>query len=962
MKKIYAAVIALFLSFTASAQFPELVVNSMTSPLSGSGLTASEPIMIEIFNYGSSINPGDSIICSYSINGGAWVSETFDLPSGMSASINYTFVNEADLSALGAYNFKIAVHHLNELNPFNDTLTANVYHYNTATLTGVISPTVVQDQSNFVEIHGVLTDFFTYELVYFINGNDTLVPTNITPPDFPTILSITLEVPCSKPQGMYDLHVKTTTDGWMQLTDAIEVVSSISTSPYVYDPSCHNDTTGSIDPYPYGGSQSFSYSWSNGSTSPYINNLPAGSYSVTITDDITGCFLTENYTLINPPLLVVDFNKIDPDCGQTNGMAWVSVSGGGTPYDVYWGPGEVFDDTLTGMEANIPYSVEVNDGYGCYFTYSFELFEQLTLDVTSTQVLCGDLDGTASLSIANGVAPFSVLWSNGDNGMTTDSLSNGSYFVQVSDANSCYGSMAFQVLGTDGPQIAAVDVLNPTCGSNPNGSIDITVTGGDLPYTFVWSNGSVSEDLSNVPSGTYQVTVTDAGGCSVAQCFSINDENIFRYDGFYAAIEPDCGGGTNGEVAVFTFGGVEPYAIQWDAAAGNQTDFYAVGLSAGFYSFVITDATGCSDSASISLSEYGSGYYYTDNYVNGTCGSNDASIEITPSGGFGPNYTVVWDGNITSEDLYNAQPGIHQLSITDNGGCEANFHVFLYSDSPLTEEICIVTVDTLTGMNLVVWQKDAATNISHYNIYRETCGPNGFEFVGSVPYDSLSQFIDYGADAKVQSWKYRIAVVDDCGNESEFSDLHKTIHMSADRTAGTSVDLSWDEYLGFSFTEQIIWRHHSSTGWMIIDTVPSTQFSYTDLTPPNVDSSEYFIEVYAPATCVADRAINHNSTRSNRGTVAAPFNSITEDYTIQQLFVYPNPSNGIFNLNMSSVQNEEASLYVYDLSGRLVMSRRLNIHSGNNNYQLNLSEFGNGIYQIVLSGEKTQYRARIAKQ
>ncbi|MBX7093434.1 MAG: T9SS type A sorting domain-containing protein [Flavobacteriales bacterium] len=968
MKKSGLLLVSLFISVWGFAQ-TDLFFTSYNTPVSGVNLTSSEQVSVEIYNGGpNTVLTGEIITFYYSINGGAPVMEQFTLTSDLFAYYYqpFTFSTTADLSAYATYDIDVWLTYP------NDTYTANDSSLNHLVINGS-SPFIVPNPadtfylgttSNYFSFYGAGTDFLSYQSVYFIHTStsDTLFP-SITPPDFPDNISGYFDISCTKAVGAYDVYITTSTDGLLTYAGGVYVKNGVDLGLWFNNPHCHGENTGyaSIYPYSYSGAQTFTVSWSTGDTVYNVNNLFPGTYTVDVTD-ANGCSNSGNFTLVDPPVFDAVLHKIDSDCGQNNGIAWVEAIGGTAPFDFWWDWFEYNGDTLSNIGPG-SYGVTAYDVYGCAINLTANIFDALTLDVTSTSTTCGNPSAIANLTVLNGTSPYDITWSNGDIGFSADSLAPGLYQVIASDANSCQGSLSFQVTGTDAPNISNSVVNQPTCSTNPNGSIDLTITGGVAPFSFQWSNGTTTEDQNNLTPGTYQVIVTDATGCMVGQCFSINDQNMFRQDGYYAQLA-SCGL-NDAEVWAYSFGGVQPVSYQWSANAGGQTTQNATLLGAGFYSVILTDATGCTDTMNVSVSSGGFGPYYgMDTYVNATCGGNDGEISITPQGGSGIYTSVVWDGTNNNEDLLNANSGWHTLSITDDLGCQGNYHVFLESNIVAGQDICLVTVDTLTGMNLVVWQKDmSATNIDHYNIYRETCELNGFEFVGAVDYDSLSQFIDYGANAMVQSWKYVMTAVDDCGNESDFSPVHKTIHLFADRTQTTSVDLSWDSYIGFGFTEQIIWRHHYTTGWVIIDTVPATQFTYTDVNTPNVDSSEYFIEVYAPATCVSDRAVNHNSTRSNRNTVAAPNNSSVGELLMEgNMLVYPNPSTGLFNLNLSMNRSEAVQVQVFDMSGKLVFNRKLNFNAGNSNYLLDLNAEGNGIYQVVITGSEQQFKSRIIKQ
>jgi hypothetical protein len=692
----------------------------------------------------------------------------------------------------------------------------------------------------------------------------------------------------------------------------------------------------------------------------YLNNLGPGDYIFHIQDTTAsgaGCYLTDTVTFIDPTPLVATIDKIDANCGSFDGIVWASVTGGGGNYDFFWNWNEASGDTLSGMGPGY-YEVYIDDAFGCQTSIGIDLYEQLTLQVGTASTLCGVNDGTATVTLLNGTAPFDIQWSNGDFGNGADSLAPGVYNVMAIDNGGCSGSAVFTIVGANGPQITSVNVTPPSCGSNPNGAIDINVSGGSAPYVYLWSNGATTQDISGLSAGTYQVFIEDANGCSFGQCVQVSEGDNFRIDYIYTYSPSSCGLNNGGLEAITAFG-TEPIDIQWSSNAGGQTGSYITNLAPGFYYAIATDATGCRDSSAINLSDFDAADWMYVNDTPGTCGNSDASIDVYADGPHGGPYTLIWDGTINSEDLTNAEPGFHGLQITDGIGCQSFQYVYLYGDSPSIQDICLVSVDSTNGFNTVAWEKAAVTNIDHYNIYRETCVSNGFEFVGSVPYDSLSLFVDYGANAAVQSWKYRMTQVDICGTESEVSPVHKTIHLDVDRTLGQAIDLAWDEYIGFTYTEHIIWRYHTSTGWVSIDTVPSTQFTYSDLTPPAQDSVEYMIEVVAPYTCNSTRAISQNTARSNRQTVAAPFGNDIDELAYGTLNVFPNPNEGNFTISFTAAVSQTMQITVIDLSGKVVYTHQITSNAGQNNLVLNLDKVNTGIYQVMVGNQERMFTSRV---
>ena len=168
-------------------------------------------------------------------------------------------------------------------------------------------------------------------------------------------------------------------------------------------------------------------------------------------------------------------------------------------------------------------------------------------------------------------------------------------------------------------------------------------------------------------------------------------------------------------------------------------------------------------------------------------------------------------------------------------------------------------------------------SIDSFLIYRES-GTNNYIQVGSVAYDSLSQFVDStnGINPNVTSYRYKISVLDTCGLESELSSFHETIFLSVNQGVNGENYLIWDAYEGFPLLYYYILRDSTAYGnWEVLDSVSSNNFIYADLNPP-VSGVNYVIEVLPPNTCTSTKAQDHNSTRSNRDIVGGGAAPVTD--------------------------------------------------------------------------------------
>lgn len=286
-------------------------------------------------------------------------------------------------------------------------------------------------------------------------------------------------------------------------------------------------TGGAIDISVSGGTSPYTYSWSNGSTAEDVSNLAPGNYTVTVTDG-AGANKQASFTVgDNGCVQPISITGNVTNAGCTGGAVDITVSGGVTPYTYSWSNGATTQD-LTNVPAG-SYTVTVTDGAGTVKQASFTVGNNgciQPITVTGNVTNAGCTGGAIDVTVSGGVSPYTYSWSNG---ATTQDLTNvpaGSYTVTVRDAAGTTKQASFTV-GNNGctttPIAITGTVTNASC--NSGGKIDISVSGGTAPYTYSWSNGATTQDLNNVAAGNYTVTVRDAAGATKQASFTVQSGN-----------------------------------------------------------------------------------------------------------------------------------------------------------------------------------------------------------------------------------------------------------------------------------------------------------------------------------------------------------------------------------------------------------------------------------------------------
>lgn len=379
------------------------------------------------------------------------------------------------------------------------------------------------------------------------------------------------------------------------------LVSSVSQT----DALCFGAQNGTASVSPSGGTPPYTYLWFPcGCTTNALTGLPAGSYFATVTDSL-GCAIIQNVTVNQPALLTMQLSSItNATChGGANGQAGVSVFGGVAPYTYQWNtnPNQA-TQTATGLSAG-SYQVNVVDNNGCTTTITITISEPppITSSVTSAPALCfGTSTGSAAVSASGGTPPYAFAWSNAQASSSASNLPAGNYSVTITDA---YGCTKVDVITVSQPaQLTSVmNSLNVSCNNGSNGSASVNGNGGTAPYSYVWSNGSTQSQISNLPTQTYSVTITDANGCTAVNAVAITQPNAIAV--VTSPADTICPGSTS-VISASASGGVSPFTYFWQPNIGFGNAQTVNPNSTTTYTVIITDANGCTNTGTASVVVY----------------------------------------------------------------------------------------------------------------------------------------------------------------------------------------------------------------------------------------------------------------------------------------------------------------------------------------------------------------------
>lgn len=472
-----------------------------------------------------------------------------------------------------------------------------------------------------------------------------------------------------------------TTTAIFNITQPLTTLSSTGSHTNVL---CNGGSTGSASVTPTGGTGPYTYSWSpSGGTGQTASGLNNGTYTVIFTD-ANGCTGAQTFSITQPSSISTAGSQTNILCnGGNTGSAAVVAFGGVGGFSYSWSPSGGNTATATGLTVGL-YTVTITDANGCTATRAYSITQPnaITAVATQTNVLCnGTSTGSASVNASGGTGAYTYAWApSGGTSATATGLSAGSYTVTITDANNCTGTQTFSI--TQPAALTSVMSFTPaTCGSS-NGSAHVNVSGGTGAYTYTWSPAGGSNATANaLPSGNYTVTFTDANGCT-----GTNSVNVSTVMGptvtVVASDSVSCFGGNDGFAAVSSTGGTTPYSYLWSNA---DNDTLAGNLAAGSYSVTVTDANGCTGTASITITQPAALNVSMSTTAANCFGENSGSAAANITGGSGP-FTYAWSpsgGSNASAPSLTA--GNYTVLITDANGCTANASV------AVTEPVAITT-------------------------------------------------------------------------------------------------------------------------------------------------------------------------------------------------------------------------------------------------------------------------------
>lgn len=500
------------------------------------------------------------------------------------------------------------------------------------------------------------------------NGSVGLTPGGGTPPyQFAWSTGSAAEDISNLGPGAYTVTMTDTEGCTATASMTITQPSDLTVEITAVDASCNGASDGGVNLTTGGGTPGYTYSWSNGAATSFLANVVAGAYTVTTTDN-KGCTETASATINEPPAIIIETTISNAGCaGATNGGVTLAVSSGVPGYNFLWSNGTT-DRDLTNVAAGT-YTVTVTDAAGCTRTTSatVQQITTLALETAADNATCfGSASGSATAMASGGAPDYTFLWSNGEKTEQIGNLGAGTYTVTVTDAAGCTQT-ANATVGQP-PVLSAGAVWNANPCVPTSGTVTLTVSGGTPGYSFLWSTGATTQNLTNTAPGIYTVTITDTQGCSITRTNTVvqppaalSAAAIFLQTGCTDAVP------LIGNVISEVNGGTPPYSYKW-SNGGVTKDL--TGVPSETYTVTVTDQNGCTAVNATFTFQLLLPWNLSTTVTNALCfNDNSGQVALSVSGAAGPPYTYKWSNGSTNPGLSNLFAGTYTVTVTDVDGC-----------------------------------------------------------------------------------------------------------------------------------------------------------------------------------------------------------------------------------------------------------------------------------------------------
>ena len=472
------------------------------------------------------------------------------------------------------------------------------------------------------------------------------------------------------------------------VTQSQQITTSISS---ITNANCYGATNGGINIHINGGTPSFTYLWSNGSTSQSLSGVAAGTYHLSVSDAY-GCTTSTSINITQPSRITYSSIVTNVLCGgDATGAIATIVNGGNGGFNYLWSNGATTGN-ITNLIAG-SYTLSLTDVQNCSASFTTQVNQPTPLVLASAQsnVSCGGGNtGSATIQAIGGTGASTYNWSNGQTTAQINQLNQGTYNVTVKDANACSVTSAINITQLNSI-IVGLTPANVVCAGQSNGSIQTNVSGGAGGYQYTWTNGATTTNISGLSAGHYAVTITDANSCNTSASASISQPAAISIT--QQVTNAVCFGTATGSIQLTNSGGTGSYQYLWSNGATVQN---IANLNAGNYSVTVKDANGCSVTGGRSVSQPMQ-LVVNLNANDVSCnGGSNASVNTTSTGGNG-TYNYTWSNGATTANLISVQAGTYSITVKDVSNCSVTGSISVAQPAAIVVQSAPVNVSCNAG-------------------------------------------------------------------------------------------------------------------------------------------------------------------------------------------------------------------------------------------------------------------------
>lgn len=449
--------------------------------------------------------------------------------------------------------------------------------------------------------------------------------------------------------------------------------------------SCNGGADGIISAVVSGEAAPVLFSWNTAETTPTINNLSAGTYTLMVTDTAAGLMVNVSTTLNEPAAIVGTATTTNAGCvggtititatGGTGSATFNYALDGGTPQN-----NNVFSNVAVGA-----HTIEITDANACSFSFNVTVANSTGLAVDTVQTTpadCNGLGGSLTITSLGGVGAitYSIDGVNFNTSPVFSGLSSGSYTVTVQDILGCTDSRNVNI-GTDGVQIVSFSQTDISCNGQSDGSVILNVAGGQNYSFFNGTTPNPNASFTGLGAGTYTLRVTDSNGCEDTETITLNDPPALLINSL-VSVDPACSV-NNGSISINATGGTPAYSYQLNGGTSSTNPTFN-NLGPGVFVLSVQDAKGCSVSRGDTLTTPTTLLINNLTATPVNCNSGtDGSISLDASNAPGPysisinqigNATIIQSFPNTAPNATvlfdNLAAGTYEISVIDANGCE----------------------------------------------------------------------------------------------------------------------------------------------------------------------------------------------------------------------------------------------------------------------------------------------------